>query len=243
MHTHWLFIHNVAAHLVASMSGVASFIFAIIEHARGKKIETWIFSVVGAICLIVAFDQAWQDEHRNGEILTNEKAVAVSDRDFWKQQTYDKDSALHQRDVLLAQNYTALIGEQATANKAQDSLASLSAKILAIGMPVKQKFTFAQYEFEAPVRPWKHFGQYVVMSNLPIRADIFMKCSHAFTVIAADIASGGAGVHYPNTIFQFDDTSWRVNIPSPPIAPETPLIITMGYDEQPKNGSCTLAPQ
>jgi hypothetical protein len=241
MHSHWLFIYNVGAHLVASMSGVASFIFAIIEHARGKKIETWAFSVVGAICLIVAFDQAWQDEHRNSEVMKSEKATAVQEMDFWKQQTYDKDSALRQRDALLAQNYTALIGEQATANKTQDSLATLSTKILDISKPPKQKFTIGQNAFDSPAKPLKHFGQYVVTSNLPIRADIFLKCTPGLTIIDASIVSGGP--HFPNTINQFDPLTWRISIPSPPITPETPLIITMGYDEIQNGSKCDAAPQ
>jgi hypothetical protein len=241
MHTHWLFIYNVGAHLVASMSSLVSFGIAVYEATRNKKFETWAFFVIGALCLIVAFDQAWHDEHRNAEILTAEKASAVGEREFWKIQNYDKDSALRQRDALLAQNYGALIGEQATANKAQDSLTNLSLKILEIGKPLNQKFTTGMSEFDAPPKPWKHFGQWIVMSNLPKRANIFVQCDQAFTVIDASIVSGGP--HFQNTTIKLDEMSWRISIPSPPITPDSPLIITTGYDEAPKNSKCSVIPQ
>jgi hypothetical protein len=132
MRVHLLFSYNVLTHLVASMSGFVSFCLAIYEAAKGKKFETWAFFVIGAICLIVAFDQSWQDEHRNAEVLIAEKSALTSERDFWKAQNYDKDSALRQNQNLLSQNYGALIGEQTTANKSQQSLADLSGKILAL---------------------------------------------------------------------------------------------------------------
>lgn len=161
MHNHFLFIGNSFAHLVASMSGIASFIFAIIEHIRKKQIETWAFAIVGSICLIVAFDQSWQDEHRNAEVLIAEKSSLVSERDFWKNQSYEKDVSLRQVNSLLAQNYGALIGEQTTANQTQQSIASLSSKILAVNQGCYHPdrhlsnedraviFTAAQKAFEA----------------------------------------------------------------------------------------------
>src|ERR1700683_3263719 len=111
MHNHWLFIGNVLAHLVASMSGIASFAFSMWEHSRNKKIESRAFFIVGVLCLIIAFDQAWQDEHRNAETLTGERAVAIEEREFWKTQFYTTNSTLQTRDNLLAQNYGALTKE------------------------------------------------------------------------------------------------------------------------------------
>jgi hypothetical protein len=242
MHEHWLFISNVAAHLVASMSGVASFVFAIIEHARNKKIETWAFCIVGTLCLIIGFDQAWQDEHNNVKVLIGEKSALVQERDFWKEQSYAKDAMLQSRDQLLAQNYTALIGEQTTANKSQTSLAQLSGKILNLDKPVKQKFTIGKNGWEPPTKQWSHIGQYIVMSNLPIRANISVKCDIPFTIIDASIVDGGP--HFPNSIVQFDAYSWRINIPSPLITAETPLIITIGFEpDQLGKGKCGIDPE
>jgi len=130
MHDHLLFMGNVFGHLVASMSGFVSFAISICEAFRKKKFETWAFFVVGALCLIVAFDQAWQDEHRNAQILIAEKSSVMAEKTFWKDQAYAKDAALNRTQELFAQNYTALVGEQTTANKAQQSLTQLSNKIV-----------------------------------------------------------------------------------------------------------------
>jgi len=78
MHNVPLFIGNVAAHLVALMSGIASFIFATIEQVRNKPILARWFWVVGAVCLLSACEQAWQDEHRNTQAAENDKAVVAS---------------------------------------------------------------------------------------------------------------------------------------------------------------------
>jgi hypothetical protein len=67
---HWLFIRNVSAHLVASMSGNASFGVAIYEAIKDKKVESRIFFAIGAFFLVYAFDQAWQDEHRKVQTLS-----------------------------------------------------------------------------------------------------------------------------------------------------------------------------
>src|SRR6267154_4801759 len=63
MHDQWGFIQSVFAHVVASMSGVASFVFSLIERIRKKKLSSRIFFAVGILCLIIAFYQAWEDEH------------------------------------------------------------------------------------------------------------------------------------------------------------------------------------
>jgi len=112
------------------MSGIVSFAISIYEATKKKKFETWAFFLLGAICLIIGFDQAWQDEHRNAQLLAGQKADAVGERNFWKDQSYAKDEALRSRDQLLAQNYAALIGQQTTSNKSQQSLAQLSNKIV-----------------------------------------------------------------------------------------------------------------
>jgi hypothetical protein len=135
MHTHWMFLFNVLAHLVASMSGLASFAFSFWEHARQKKLESRVFFIVGFLCLIVAFDQAWQDEHRNSQILIAEKASAVSEKDFWKDQSYQKDHDLRSRDDVIAKSSAALIGEQSTENQTQTVLAQLANKIIDINKP------------------------------------------------------------------------------------------------------------
>jgi hypothetical protein len=140
MHNHGLFIWNMASHLVASMSGLVSFLFAFYENLKSRQVTSRAFFVVGMLFLIVACDQAWTDEHNNSTALIAEKSALVQEKNFWKEQSYAKDATLRSRDDLLAKNYTALTGEQTAANQSQSSLAQLSAKILSFST-VSQKTT------------------------------------------------------------------------------------------------------
>jgi hypothetical protein len=132
MHNHWLFVCNVSAHLVASMSSIVSFSFAVWEAFRKQKIEAWVFFSVGAMFLIVAFDQAWQDEHRNAELVIGEKRTAATESNFWKDQSYQKDASIRSQDQLLAQNYGVLA-------QTQTSLAELSNKLVDVVKPEPQR--------------------------------------------------------------------------------------------------------
>jgi len=114
------------------MSGIASFVFATIEHVRNKKIESRAFFGVGVLCLIVAFDQAWQDEHNNVKVLIAEKSALWQERDFWKDQSYQKDASLRARDELLGRNYSVLADTQS-------SLATLSNRLLDVAKPAPLK--------------------------------------------------------------------------------------------------------
>lgn len=76
MHEHGLFVSNVFAHLVALMSGIASFGFAVYETVKNKPIRSRVFWAIGTLCLLIAFDQAWRDEHHNAE-----QTAAARERD------------------------------------------------------------------------------------------------------------------------------------------------------------------
>src|SRR5258708_2590141 len=76
MHEHTLFVSNVLAHLVALMSGIVSFILAIAQEVRKKPHASLAFWIIGAICLLTAFDQAWRDEHHNTQVLIDQKSEA-----------------------------------------------------------------------------------------------------------------------------------------------------------------------
>src|SRR5438105_9029925 len=114
MHDQWLFFGNVFAHLVASMSSIVSFAFAVYEATKNKRIESWVFFAIGSFFLIVAFDQAWQDEHHNVRALITEKTNLSQERNFWKDQSYSKDASLRTRDELLGRNYSVLAHSQSS---------------------------------------------------------------------------------------------------------------------------------
>ena len=142
VHNHWLFIQNVLAHLVASMSSIVSFGLAIYEAFKKKKIESRVFFIVGAFFLILACDQAWQDEHHNTQTLVGEKSAILNERDFWKDQSYGKDASLRSRDELLTKNYGVLA-------QTQSSLATLSNRLLDVAKPAPLKIDVMRWEFPA----------------------------------------------------------------------------------------------
>ena len=227
MHQHWLFIGNVVAHWVAAMSSAVAFTLGIVEYWRKQKTEGWIFFAIASLFLVVAFDQAWQDEHRNSEVLIAEKGVAVSESNFWKQQSFQKDDALRSRDQLLAQNYAALIGEQGTANKAQDSLTRLSGKILEMGKPEPLRVvTQALMEpgGDGPVK----VRYFIVLTNKTVNPAIMnVECDQDITagegaVVGATQMMAGIGPVVSGRRFS-------LSITSPPWSPLSPILLDVHY--------------
>jgi hypothetical protein len=231
MHSvHWLFVGNVLSHLVASMSGIVSFGIAIYEAAKKKKFETWAFFAIGLICLTVAFDQAWQDEHRNGQAWESQRNLAYQERDFWKDQSYQKDAALRSRDQLLAQNYTALIGEQGSANQTQISLTKLSDKILDIGKPEKQQTTFLLHGVNFAENKGKHYLEAILLTNKsisPVR--VLVTCENGLASAQAHVQTQGGAMNAIHTA-RVDEKTFDLEISSPPWSPVTPLLIDLFYD-------------
>lgn len=114
MHNHWLFIGNVAAHLVALMSGIASFFIGIYEKGKNRPVATKAFWAIAVLCLLFAFDQAWQDEHRNTQAVIQEKS------DAWtKFSTCDKQLAVDE--AVLKTNQGTMMTQQALLSGQQDT--------------------------------------------------------------------------------------------------------------------------
>jgi len=235
MHDHWLFTWNVLCHLVASMSGVASFVLSMWEHTKGRKIESRVFFIVGFICLTVAFDQAWQDEHRNSQVLISEKAVLSGESEFWKGQAYLKDESLRSRDQLLSQNYTALIGEQKTANQTQDSLTQLSGKILDIQKPIPWKWEALVLGIPSGTSPTR--DQFLLITNkLMSPVDIIFSCSQPITNAESRIVANP----YAAITVKLDETRWESKISSPAWTPESPIEIDITKPTSSNSNTCNF---
>ena len=111
---------------------------------------------------------------------TIKESSLFSERDFWKQQSYDKDSALRSLNGLLAQNLTALSQEQQVESKtqeagseAQKSLAELSSKILDINKPIQQKTTLIFFDKDDSKSPT--VARFLLLTNMsvsPVRMNI-----------------------------------------------------------------------
>jgi hypothetical protein len=208
------------------MSGIVSFTIGIAEYFRKQKKEATIFCVIAGLFLIVAFDQAWQDEHRNGTILIGEKNTLGVERDFWKAQFYSANSTLQTRDNLLAQNYGALTAEQDSANKAQGSLATLSQKILEINKVPKMKWEALALESSEPVssNPAMLKSRWLLLTNKS-QSPAQFKFSCASPIISAEAKIAGSAADART--FPLDDKQWGAKIMSPAWSPDSPVLIVM----------------
>jgi hypothetical protein len=237
MYPHWQFFLNVLSHWVASMSGIVSLAIGFYEKTKNAVASKYLFAIAG-ICMVVAFDQAWMDEHRNTELLIGQKSVLWQERDFWKQQSYARDDALRSRDQLLAQNYSALIKQQETLNNTQDSMARLADKILDLSKPEPQKFIVRRDESDSEfLARWKRHTQLLIMTNRPAKAHVVVSCEQAMPGLEAHIVEGGP--RFPMSVEKEQDNAWLISIPSPEITPQYPMLVNIGYNSD-SLGGCRL---
>ena len=227
------------------MSSIVSFTLGIVELFRNRRTEAWIFWSIAVLFLIVAFDQAWQDEHRNTSLVIGEKSSAVGEMNFWKEQNYAKDDAVRTRDHLLAQNYTALIGQQTTSNNAQQSLAQLSQRILEIDKPGKLKIDNyylgdVPSQYNANVKA-KYHGTFLVLTNqtvTPIR--LLVTCEGKIVQAGGGIlgtaasSGGGWGGRVTTSPMQYG-----IGLLSPAWTPSNPMLATI-YTDDPSLGICSF---
>ncbi len=234
------FLLNVFAHWIAAMSSIVSFTLGIVEYFRDKKTEAKVFAVVASLFLLIAFDQAWQDEHRNVRTLISQRATAESESNFWKQQSYEKDTDLRSRDHLLEKNYSALIGEQATANQSQVALASLSGKILDINKEPQRTTFILELGVMNPEKE-KHYVQAFLMTNKPVTpVDIAIACEHEIKAMWPRIVVPGGNVQLMTDPEgqRLAPNAFRFTMTSPVWTPANPLVVDLYYDED-SLGKCS----
>ncbi|HEY1803812.1 MAG TPA: hypothetical protein VGG45_04980 [Terracidiphilus sp.] len=230
MHNQLLFIGDVLAHWVAFMSSIVSFTLSIVEYMRERKMEGWIFAVIASVFLLVACEAAWQDEHRNATVLAAEKSLAVQGENFWKDQSYQKDTSLRIRDEMLNKNYSALIAEQQTTSETQTSLAQLSGKILEIGKPVSFQWRALALEKPDPISGTSNSKErWLLLSNKPVSPVEFQfSCSRQII----DAETKVAGSDYEEDTVQLNEPGlWGSHISSPAWGPDAPILIEMTISE------------
>jgi len=210
---------------------------------KKRSIESRTYFVIAGVFFFVSCDFVWREEHRNVQTLVQEKSALWQERDFWKIQSYDKEAALRSRDQLLAQNYTALIGEQTTATNAQQSLTQLSSKIIDLSKPPVPKLSLhgtTDFDVADIFKKYKHTAQFVVVTNVPISVDLGFECQFPMQSVEALII--GAGPKYPGHVNKVNDRAWLIHIPSPQLTPDYALLLTVGYDEE-VLGACSTVRQ
>lgn len=220
------------------MSGPIAVAFSIWEYVSGNKTEGWVFFVVGMLLIFAACDLAWQDEHRNAQVLISEKSMLTNDINFWKQQSYQKDDALRQRDSLLVQNSTVL-------GQTQSSLASLSNRILDVSKPEKLNITdHFLGGVDSQVNPnikAKYHGTWIVLTNMtitPIR--LLVTCRADIVQVSGSVLGTGAmlGGGWGGRVTT-SKKQYGVGILSPAWTPTNPMIVTVFTDNK-DLGICTF---
>jgi hypothetical protein len=133
--TSWLFITDLFHQILFYFGGVAAMGLLLWEKFSEKPVPWRWISPILLGCLFVSCYQAWLDEHRNSEQLIEEKLNISRQLGFWEGQSFAKDDAIRVRDQLLLQGLQTLGSTQQTENQTQQSLTSLSGKILDLTKP------------------------------------------------------------------------------------------------------------
>jgi hypothetical protein len=190
------------------------------------------------LCLIIAFDQAWQDERNNVKVLIGEKSTLWQERDFWKDQSYAKDTSLRNRDELLGKNYGVLADTQSSlanlSNRPLDVAGPVPRKIDALRWKIPQTYT---YENVGRVQFWT----LVVVSNKVVNpAKGVITCDADFTIVETTILTHGS-----NLRAAYDTISPKtvhVDFVYPPLSAENPLVFSLFTKEGTEINDCSFKP-
>jgi hypothetical protein len=229
----WLYIKAVFAHWIAIVGVLLTLTPFVPDRAR-KWAEVRMkaeFSlrhlwIVGTVLLSFAFYQAWVDEHHNTEQVISDKSSATAEKEFWKAQSYAKDDALRTMTRLLAQNFNTLSGTQ-------NSLTKLSDKILDIGKPAPRiVHTIDLGPMNSAQSNAKHQEQFVLLVNKTIEpVHMLVKCDQP--IVAAGGGIMGSRMTMLNDLWggQRADGSWGVGTGSGAWGPESPLVVTVYFND------------
>jgi hypothetical protein len=226
------FIKAVAAHWFWWI-GLVLTLEPMYQHLLPAKWQKWIggkmselapqwFLCTGVLLVLIAFYQSWQDEHRIVAQLIVEKSGIVREREFWKNQSFQKDASLRIRDELLGKNVSAL-------SDTQTSLASLSNRLLDIGKPERLNISIDQVGSLPPIRPGYTVVQYLIIPNRLIAAKGLFYCDcqmadiHAWVAGTANLYVGG---HNGGVMLVNQGRGAQVDIMHPAMSPTAPLIIS-----------------
>jgi hypothetical protein len=237
MSEHSLFVVNVLSHLVALMSGIVSFGLALWAEIKKKPHHRLAFWIIGCLCLIVAFDQAWRDEHHNTKAVIDQKAdltsrmsecsvgfKAAGDKaTFFEEQTHSNQQTINQQ-------LKTLTAQQQTANSQQNTMNNC---VVALGKaniadPQKTSVGFFSADFQgAPLS--KHKSLLLAFTNKPVPSPARgrVACTKPFKYAQlGTVGSGMLGIIPRINEFTYD---WELS--SPQWTPTNPLIFVIAYDE------------
>jgi hypothetical protein len=235
---HFTFIHYVLAHWIAAMSGAISLAIALYQAFRSRAIESRTYFIVAGLFIFVACDSVWQDEHRNTQTLITEKAALWSERDFWKQQSYQKDGTLREQGDLLTKNVNAL-------TETQKSYADLSNRLLDVAGPAPSRLNVFRWKvpltYDFTNTGKVQFWTLVIVSNKvisPVKGTI--SCAGDFQIIETTLMTKTSSLRAaydtlsPKTV--------HVDFVYPPLSSENPLVFWVFAKENADIGDCSFKP-
>jgi len=259
MGNHLLFIGNVAAHLVALMSGIASFVLATISAIKRKPvIERW-FWIAGAICLIAAFDGAWQDEHRNTQTVIQEKATEASQKNSCLQDArveqayrvgleglnFDQTKTIDNQRDINAKQQTAVNSCVVSLGK-MNPVVHREVRVIVIPYGTAAKNSGAFVSRFAKVPEKVYMAELIITTNEDeIRPSGYLRCNDAFEVAGLpQLPSIKGGMIAPAMPEHVSDREYKIDISDTGSywGPSTPIYMPIRSDTEILAG-CSFTPQ
>lgn len=235
------------------MSGIVSFTLGIVEYFRKQKTEATIFAVVAMLFLLVACDEAWQDEHRNAEVVAAERSAAVSSQsvcqtDLRVEDAYSKgiEGQLGDARGALDKQAASLTQQQGTINSCVVSLGKMNPAInthvsVATHVAASQTLKNQKYGFTEET---VHFYTIVIMTNRKLEPDGLLKCDKSFTPHSADLSEHtNAYMVMSPTLDRIADNEYRLRVVDTGAdwTEGNPLLLSATSDSD--KLKCSFAPQ
>lgn len=249
MSEHSLFALNVLSHLVALMSGIVSFGLALWAEIKKKPHHSLVFWIIGGLCLIIAFDQSWRDEHRNTQSVVEQKSelsakltacsidlrAATDKATFFEEQTHTQQQTINGLQQTMA-------GQQQTANSQQTAMNSC---VVALGQKaVGEPVNVSVWQEEIPNDPkGPKLTGIVLLVNRTVTLRGDLECPAPFGLahwgMMKKPISGGIETDYraevlaPNRI--------HINLGLPPWEPGMPVLLMLTHKDD--IGTCSFTLQ
>jgi len=221
------------------MSGLASFGIAVWEAYKKQSIREKIFWVIGGICLLVAFDQAWQDEHRNADAVISEKAsfagianTCAVDKRILESANSSLQLQLNNRDGNLTQADRHFSELQQSINKSQaltsDCLILLGKKDTLPDVKLTLSLDSIDDSDFKMGRP-KDMAVFVLSNREVTSPRVLLECNRSIDLVGGGVIVGsGATLRSPGDTRR-SRRSLLISIVSPSLTPEHPLFVPIRY--------------
>jgi hypothetical protein len=182
------------AHWLFTFGGIAMVAFGLWEKYKHKETAKWMFWGFAVLLLLVAFYQAWLDEHHNTAVVIAEKATAVGD---WGTCNGDLKAETEKNKLLDRQNIqqqTTINSQQSSLNSQQDSVNKCIVQLGSAIKPerLKTEAWLVGTVIEKTDRQSPFFGSWVVLTNktvTPIR--LLVTCDGDIAGAAGEVLGTG----------------------------------------------------